>query len=171
MTNKTFAATLAAITLALGTAACSGGGDDVAETTAPDAPAGISVTDGRMSLPAVKGNPASIYFTIRNVSEEPVTIRAVNVAGAASAQLHETTEWNKQMDMQELFQLPVEPGAEVVFEPGGKHVMAFDLDDDLAAGGETEVTLSFVNGDKVSFPAKLMAPGTDSMDHSAMEGM
>ncbi|WP_161981484.1 copper chaperone PCu(A)C [Aurantiacibacter suaedae] len=171
MTNKTFAATLAAITLALGTAACSGSGDDVAETTSPEAPAGISVTDGRMSLPAVKGNPAAIYFTIRNVSEKPVTIRAVDVAGAASAQLHETSEWNKQMDMQELFQLPIEAGAEVAFEPGGKHVMAFDLSDDLAPGGETEVTLIFVNGDKVSFPAKLMAPGMADMDHSAMEGM
>lgn len=171
MTMKTFAAALAAITLALGTAACSGSEDNVAETTSPDAPAGISVTDGRMSLPAVKGNPAAIYFTIRNVSDKQVTIRAVDVAGAASAQLHETSEWNGKMDMQELFQLPIKPGGEVVLEQGGKHVMAYDLDDDLVAGGETEVTLIFVGGDKVSFPAKVMAPGTADMDHSAMEGM
>ena len=171
MTNKTFAAMLAAFTLALGTAACSGSGEDVAETTSPDAPAGISVTDGRISLPAVKGNPAALYFTIRNVSEQPVTIRAVNVAGTGSAQLHETTELAGRMDMQELVQVPVEPGAEVLFDQGGKHVMAFDLDDDLAPGGETEVTLIFTGGDKVSFPAKLMAPGSADMDYSAMEGV
>ena len=171
MTKNTFAASLAALALALGTAACSGSDEDTVTTSSPDAPAGISVTDGRLSLPGVKGNPAAIYFTIRNVSEEAVTIRAVNVAGAASAQLHETTEYNGKMDMQELVQVPVEPGAEVVFAPAGKHVMAFDLDEDLAPGGETEVTLVFANGDKVSFPAKLMAPGTADLDHSAMEGM
>ncbi|RIV91901.1 copper chaperone PCu(A)C [Aurantiacibacter xanthus] len=171
MTKKTLAATFAALALALGTAACSGSDENAAATSSPDAPAGISVTDGRLSLPAVKGNPAAVYFTIRNVSEEPVTIRAVTVAGAGSAQLHETTEYGGKMDMQELVQVPVQPGGEVVFEQAGKHVMAFDLDDDLAPGGETEVTLTFVNGDKVSFPAKLMAPGTADMDHSAMEGM
>lgn len=171
MMKTKLAAPLAAVLLALGTAACSGGSEEAAETTSPDAPAGISVTDGRLSLPAVAGNPGAVYFTIRNVGDKAMTIRAVDVAGAGSAQLHETSEWSGRMDMQELFQVPIEPGAEVVFEQAGKHVMAYDIDESLTEGGETEVTLIFVGGDKVSFPARVLAPGDMGMDHSEMEGM
>ena len=42
------------------------------------------------------------------------------------------------------------------------HVMAMELDDTLAAGGETEVTLTFVGGDKVSFPVEIRAAGDDA---------
>ncbi len=37
--------------------------------------------------------------------------------------------------------------------------MAMDLADTLAAGGTTEVTLTFANGDKVSFDAEIVAAG------------
>jgi copper(I)-binding protein len=37
--------------------------------------------------------------------------------------------------------------------------MAMDLSDDLKAGATTEVTLTFADGDKVSFPAEVRAPG------------
>ena len=46
-------------------------------------------------------------------------------------------------------------------KPGGTHVMAMDLADTLAAGGETEVTVTFVGGDKVSFPAEVRAAGDE----------
>lgn len=125
-----------------------------------------------MNLPAVAGNPGVVYFTLTNTSEEQATIRGADVIGAASAKLHETSEWSGQMDMQELFAVPVMPGETMIFESGGKHVMVYEIDPSLAAGGETEVTLTFAGGDKISFPVKILAAGDDgSMDHSAHEGM
>ena len=168
MTIKSLFAPLSAIALSLGVAACGGDAEAPVET-APEAPAGISVTDGRMTLPAVSGNPGAVYFTITNGGDEQVMIREAYVMGAGSAMMHETSEWSRQVDMQELFQVPVPAGGETVFAPGGKHVMAFDLDDTLAAGGETEVTLTFTGGDKVSFPATLLAPGTDAASAEAAE--
>jgi len=149
---------LAALALSLGVASC-GAEPEAPAPTAPEAPEGVSVANARLTLPAVAGNPGAVYFTVSNTGANDVMIRAVDVAGAGSALLHQTAEWNRQVDMQELFQVAVPEGEELVFEPGGIHVMVADLDNTLAVGGETEVTLSFVNGDKVSFPAAILGPG------------
>ena len=44
---------------------------------------------------------------------------------------------------------------QVQFAPGGKHVMVFDLEDTVKAGGTTEMTLTFADGDKLSAPLKV----------------
>ena len=59
--------------------------------------------------------------------------------------------------------------------------MAFELDAKLVAGGTTEMTLTFADGDKLSAPLKIesrtgggdMAKGMEGMDHEEMdlEGM
>ena len=56
------------------------------------------------------------------------------------------------------------PGASLAFEPGKLHVMVFDLDAKLQAGGETEMTLTFADGDKLSAPLRIEAAG-GGMDH------
>lgn len=157
--RKAFIASVAGLALTLGLAACSE--PEAPVEAAPEAPEGITVTDGRMNIPAAAGNPGAVYFTITNDGTEPQTMRAVSVQGAESAMFHETSEWNLQVDMQELIQVPVPAGESVVFEQGGKHVMVFGLPAGLEPGGELEVTISFVRGDKVSFPVRLLAPGDD----------
>jgi len=147
--------------MALGLAGCGSDPEPAPVDTAPDAPEGISVTDGRMNLPAAAGNPAAVYFTITNDGSEAQMMRAISVPGAESALFHETSEWSGQMDMQELLQVEVPAGESVAFEQGGKHVMVFGLPEGLEAGGELEVTVGFVRGDKVSFPVRLLAPGEE----------
>lgn len=127
----------------------------------PDAPDGISVTNARLMLPAVAGNPGAIYFEVKNDSGENRMIRAVSVAGAASAVLHQMGTWNNQPSMDEIFQVDVPANGELKFEPGGLHVMANELADTVTAGSTAEVTLTFVGGDKISFPAEVRAAGDD----------
>ena len=153
----------AAVLLTLGLAACGGEAEQPVEAN-PEAPAGISVTDGRMNLPAVAGNPGAVYFTIRNDSDQQQMIMSAYVDGAESAMLHQTETWNLQPDMQEVLQLPIPAGESLVFEPGGTHVMAMGVDETLQPGGEAEVTLTFSGGDKVSFKAQLLAAGQESAD-------
>ena len=158
--KKALLGALASTTLVLALAACSSEPEAPVET-APEAPEGISVSNGRLNLPAASGNPAAVYFTITNDGTEAQMLRSVNVQGAESAMLHETSEWNGQIDMQEVTQVSIPAGESVVFEPGGKHVMAMGLEEGLEPGAEVEVTLTFVRGDKVSFPARVLAPGDD----------
>lgn len=148
--------------LSVSLAACGGEAETpVVEEVAGDCPPGISVSEGWVALPAVGGNPAAGYFTITNENDRLVTIRTAEMIGSESAMLHETSEWSGEMDMQELIQQGVEAGETLEFAPSGKHVMIFGLSDGMEPGGESEITLTFVGGDKCSFPVTLYAAGND----------
>lgn len=145
---------------ALGLAAC--GEQPAQETeTAPEAAPGVTVANGRLILPAVKGNPGVVYFDLTNNSDTETAIAGVSVQGAAAAMLHATTMKDGVASMDEMTSVPVAKGATVSFAPGGNHVMAMELGETLAAGGSTEVTLTFEGGDKLSFPVEIRAAGDD----------
>ena len=123
--------------------------------TAPEGPQGISVADARLMLPAVKGNPGAVYFEVKNAGEENRVLRAVSVAGAGSTMMH-------TKEMLEVAQVAVPAGGgSAKFEPGARHVMVMDLADTVTAGSQAEVTLTFVGGNKITFPAEVRAAGDE----------
>ena len=75
--------------------------------------------------------------------------------------LHQMGTWNRQPSMDQIFQVDVPANGELKFEPGGLHVMTSDLADTVAAGGTADVTLTFVGGDKFTFPAEVRAAGDE----------
>lgn len=129
---------------------------------APEAPDGVSITNARLVLPAVAGNPAAVYFDMANGGERPLAIAGAFVTGAGMAMLHTTRTEGRTAAMEHLVEVPVPAGKAVSFAPGGLHVMVHDLGPDLAAGDTAEVTLTFADGDKVSFPAAVQTIGSDS---------
>lgn len=159
-----FAPLFLAVSLAALSACGQQAAKDETSQVAPEAKPGLALSGGELVLPAVKGNPAGGYFTLVNNGDKAVTLAAVNVTGTARAEMHETTG----QSMTPLATLEIKPGETVRFERGGKHVMAFDLDPALTAGGTAELTLTFADGDKLSAPLKLQAPGGDM---GSMEGM
>ena len=169
-----FWSVLALAAATTGLAAC---GQQAEETTqapeaAPEGLPGITITNGRLVLPAVTGNPAALYFDISNAPDSaiPVLVRGVSVDGAGSAMFHETTEADGVMSMGPVDQLEISPGSTISLAPGGYHVMAMELAETLAAGDTTEVTLTFEGGDKTSFPAEVRAAGDAGVaDMGAMD--
>lgn len=135
-----------------------------AASTAPEAKPGLSLSNGTLLLPAVKGNPGAAYFTVENQGDAAVSIAAITIDGVAKTEMHQTTGGQ----MRPAGQVDVPAKATVRFERGGLHVMAFDLDPALQAGGTTGITVTFSDGDKVSAPLKLEAMGGAM---GAMEGM
>lgn len=146
--------------------ACGEEAEEQVVAEAPACPPGIAVEGGWMSVAAVAGDPAAVYFSITNSGEGSKMIAAADVAGAASAVLHEMGTWDMRPSMDELLQLEIPVGETIAFAPGGLHVMAMQPGEELAIGGETEVTLTFVRGDKCSFPVEIRAPGDmPAMNH------
>ena len=152
---------LFALALAAGLTACQG------SETAPDAPTagqdgkpGMAVAEARLVLPAVKGNPGAVYFNVFNGSDKNVSLVAVAIDGAGKAELHDS----KRGEMAKLDSVAIKPTWTQRLIPGSRHVMAFDLDPKLVAGGETEMTLTFDDGDKLSAPLRIEAMGMD-MEH------
>ena len=137
-------------------AGCGGGASDT-EQAAPEGMPGIAVSNARLMLPAVKGNPGALYFDVDYTGDDIAVIRAASVEGAESAVLHDTA--NGQM--QEVISVPVDKGTTLKFEPGGKHVMVMGLPDTMKPDDSASVTLTFLGGDKVSFPAKVEAAGSE----------
>jgi copper(I)-binding protein len=146
---------------ALAISACSSGADEAVVDETPDGVAGLEISDASMRLPPVEGNPAAIYFTASLTGEDNISIRKADVEGAANAQIHETVDVDGKATMGESLPVLVKAGESVVFEPGGRHIMAFDLAPDMNVGGTTEVTLTIAGGDKHSFEVPIMAAGAD----------
>lgn len=133
-------------------------------TAAPDAKPGSTLLDARLVLPAVKGNPGAAYFTLANTSANPTTVAAISIAGAEKAEMHQTSG----NSMAAVKSIVVKPGASLKFAPGGYHVMVFGIAPTLVAGGQSEITVVFADGDKVSAPLKLDPVGAMAMDHGDM---
>lgn len=158
---------LAALSIALVVAACQGKGPEpehtaeaaAAASPAPEAKPGLSLAGGKLVLPAVSGNPGAAYFTLANGSAKPATIAAVDVAGAGMAMLHQTRQVNGHSEMGELADPSVPSGGTLAFAPGGNHVMVMDLPASLKPGGTVEMTITFADGDKLSAPLVIAAPG------------
>lgn len=128
----------------------------------PEAPDGISVTNARLVLPTVGGNPGAIYFDIANGSDNQLAIAGAAVTGAGMAMLHATTNQGSTATMSHVEEVPLPARETVSFAPGGLHVMVHDLGPGIDAGSTAEVTLTFADGDKVSFPANVETVGGGS---------
>ncbi len=131
------------------------------QTAAPDAKPGLAVSGGVLVLPAVAGNPGAAYFVLDNTGSSKAALAVISIQGAAKAEMHQTSGGS----MMPVDQVQVEPGTSVKFERGALHVMVFQLDPGLKAGGTTEMTLTFSDGDKLSVPLKIetVAAGGDEM--------
>lgn len=158
MLKPLYAALLLAGT-GLALAACSDGAVAPVEEGATNENSGLAVTNGRMMLPPVAGNPAAVYFDIAYEGDDETTLASAYVEGAERAELHDMSKSGGSMTMGEMAPLALQPGDNASFEPGGKHVMAFDLAPELVAGGTTEVTLTLANGDKHSFDVQIQSAG------------
>ena len=140
-------------------AAC--GGTETAAPTATDDAAGLAISNARMVLPAVAGNPAAIYFDLENKGDRGVAVRKAQVDGAGRTEVHGTMEWDGKMEMSETGPQAVQAGETLKFEPGGLHVMVFDLSPDLVAGSTTAMTLTVAGGKAATFDVPIQAAGDD----------
>lgn len=159
-----FATVLTASALSL--AACQAEKDPApAASSAPDAKPGLAVSEARLVLPAVSGNPGAAYFTLANQGSGTAALAAVSIDGAAKAEMHQT----QGNAMTPVDRVDVAPGTSISFEPGKMHVMAFELDPKLKAGSSTEMTLTFADGDKISAQLKIEAAGAAAMGGMDMQ--
>ncbi|MEL7188096.1 MAG: copper chaperone PCu(A)C [Pseudomonadota bacterium] len=122
---------------------------------------GIEITNPRLMLAPVSGNPAAVYFDLTYSGERGLSITGAEVEGAQKTEVHDTMEYNFKMQMGETGPIAMPKGETVAFEPGGKHVMAFDLDEGVTAGSTVEVAIRVSGGDMHKFDAEVKAAGDE----------
>lgn len=88
--------------------------------------------------------PSAVYMTIENRGGPAVRLVAAATAAAAIVEIHETQMEGGVMRMRPLENgLDIPAGAAASLEPGGYHVMLFDLPRDLLPGAAIALTLTF----------------------------
>ena len=157
--GKKHAAITAILGMSLTLAAC--GEAEVAEAAPEGIVPGLEVTNARLVLPPVSGNPAAVYFDVAYNGERGVSISGAEVEGAASATVHDMMEYDFEMTMAEAGPIALPPGQSKTFEPGGLHVMAFELGDGFEPGGTVKVTLNISGGKKHKFDAEIRSAGEE----------
>lgn len=121
----------------------------------PAAPAAPTV-----HLPAVPGRPAAGYFALRIDGNRGALI-AVTSPQAGRIEMHETMASGTMTAMRPTQRIPVRDGELLVFAPGGRHLMLFDLTPGVRAGGRINLILHFERGDPVTLSATMVPAGGD----------
>lgn len=120
-----------------------------------DPAGGVLIEDGRLVLPAVKGNPAAAYVKIANVTDKPIQITEVAVSSAMGAMMHETVGGQ----MKDLTNPVIPAKGTLDFSPGARHIMVMGLPPGIIANSTLELSIKFAGGGRASTPLVVQNPG------------
>lgn len=120
----------------------------------------VTVRDAIVQLPAVPGRPGVAYFTIETGSD-PAKLIGVGSPGLGRVELHATTTAGGMASMAPLAddQRTSYPDNPLVFAPGGKHAMIYDMPRTLKAGARIPLTFTFRTASPVTVWADVRAVG------------
>lgn len=161
MNKSLFAALLLAGTLGL--TAC-GSETQTADKPSEAAQAGIpglTITNARMVLNAVPGNPAAVYFDLAYDGDDSFALDRGAVKGSKKAMFHDYGEYDFKVQMMDMLPVPIKKGDKLEFKPGGKHLMVMDPDKNLKPGDKVDVTITVSGGASQTFPAEVKAAGSE----------
>ena len=109
-------------------------------------------------LAAAPGRPAAGYLTLPIAGDRGALV-SVSSPQAGRIEMHETMGEGTMSAMRAIERIPVRNGETLAFEPGGRHLMLFDVDPAVRAGGRIDLVLNFERGDPVTLAAEVVAPG------------
>ena len=151
------------------TAAC--GGDAEAEAGATQAE---TVTIQDPWVKAAESGMTAAFGTLRNASDEDVTVVSATSDASPTLELHEMTEdEDGQMVMrrkEDGFVVPA--GSTHELSPGGDHLMFLELPEAIEPGQEVTVTLTFSDDSSMSFtaPARSFSGAEEDYDPESGTG-
>lgn len=103
----------------------------------------IQIDDLVVNEPIPGQSVSAGYMTFSNSSNDTVTLLRVEANFAARVEMHQTMNMNGMNQMRPLQSVPIEPGASLKFEHGGRHLMIMGLDRTQTT--EAELTFYFDN--------------------------
>lgn len=119
----------------------------------------LRVTDAWVRMSAVPANPSAAYFTVRGGPED-VQLIGVSSTVAIRSEMHESMTGHQGMaSMKPVESVPVPAGGTVKFEPGGKHVMFWNINPGIKPPRTMPLVLAFSNGERIEVAATTIAAG------------
>ena len=104
--------------------------------------------------PAASGDNGAVYFIISNATDTDDRLLTVSTDVASVAEVHMSMkDSNDVMSMQMQEAVPIPAQQEVIFKPGGLHVMLIGLSRDLKIGETISLTLNFEKAGSITLQA------------------
>ena len=122
-------------------------------------PKQLYVDHAWVRLPAVRAQPGAAYFTIHG-GKTDATLIAVNTDVAIRSELHESMAGGGGMEtMKPLASVAIPARTAVTFQPGGRHVMLWNINPGIKPGRRITLTLTFADGTRILQDAPVVDAG------------
>jgi len=118
----------------------------------------IYVSNGYVRLSAVPKHPAVAYFTLHGGPAD-TTLIGVTTEVAIRAELHESMQKGNMASMKPLDHVALPAASKVVFAPGGKHLMLYDMNPTIVPGRTIPLIFTFADGLRIQYDATVIAAG------------
>lgn len=106
--------------------------------------------------PAASGDNGAVYFIVSNATDTDERLLSVSTDVASAAEVHMSMmDSNGVMSMQMQEAVPIPAQQEIIFKPGGLHVMLIGLSQDLKIGDTISLTLNFETAGSISIQASV----------------
>lgn len=110
-----------------------------------------TVTEGWVRLASSPDRPSAAYFTVKGGSDA-TQLSSVSSQVAIRLEMHETVNQGGMMSMKPVTSVDVPAGGTVKFEPGGKHVMIWNVNPGIKPGARMPMVFTFANGVQIEYP-------------------
>lgn len=106
------------------------------------------------------------YLSVMNHGNSAVSVTGARVEGAGRVEIHTSREVDGLMTMEQITSLDIAPGQTVSLEPGGAHLMLFDIDAMPQPGETRSLCLQFASGEEACIGAEVRKTAmTDAHQH------
>lgn len=170
--KSVIAVSIAAVSI-LGLASCASdaqpGSPSPKSSLASQSPQTIALNVEDAWVKATDEDMTAGFGVISNDSDTQLRVVSVSSPFATSVEMHETVmAADGQHKMQEIAGgFVIDPGAELVLEPGGDHLMLMGVTTPIVPGETVTFTLVFDDGNKLTFdaPAKDFSGANENYEH------
>lgn len=118
-------------------------------------------------------NTTAIYLTLMNHSDTDIDLTSVSADISDRVELHTHMNHDGMMKMQEVSSITVPADGQASLKPHGDHIMVFNLLEQLKAGKEVSLELTFNDGNTMTLaiPVHKESPmsGDEPMNHDGMQ--
>lgn len=127
-------------------------------------------TEIHIQNPWVRAAPPGVtvlaaYLEIKNDGSKPRILTGVSSTAFDQAGIHQTIMHDNMARMEHMKELTIPAHASVALKPGGMHLMLMAAKKPVQAGDQIPMTLTFKDGEKITFVATIRSNQTDGMEN------
>lgn len=114
----------------------------------------IAISNARIRVPSNGMIVTAAYFNVKNNSNEELDLVSATSSFSPKIELHTHNKSDDgMMEMRQIEQVTIPKGQEIILNPGGLHLMVFDINKPIKEGDSIDFEAVFKNGKSIKFNA------------------